>query len=131
MSQFYKSILCLLLLVGYSTSRICAQNAEEVKTVVKGKVVDKKTKAPISGVSVTELDADGRILKGTSTDIEGNFVLKMTNAKHKISISYIGYTTTEQSLNGRTNINFQMEEANAASMDQVFITAARNTDNGM
>jgi TonB-linked SusC/RagA family outer membrane protein len=100
------------------------------KNIVKGKIVDKSTKLPISDVSVTEVDADERIIRGTKTDIEGNFVLKVSNPKNRISISYIGYKSVVQPFNGRSTINFQLEDANA-SMSEVVVVAARNVDNGM
>ncbi|CAN5723501.1 SusC/RagA family TonB-linked outer membrane protein [soil metagenome] len=129
MMNFIKTIACALALFVLSVHPTIAQNAGGV-TVLKGKVTDKKSKAPISGVSVTELDNDKRIVKGTATDIEGNFVLKLANPKNKISISYIGYKTITQSLGGRTTVNFQLEDE-SASNDEVIIIAAKKTDNGM
>lgn len=107
-----------------------AQNAGADKNIVKGKIVDKKTGLAISDASVTEIDADDRIIKGTKTDIEGNFVLRISNSKNRISISYIGYKSVVQPLNGRTTINFQLEDANA-SLNEVVVVAARSVDNGM
>ncbi len=129
MMKFIKSIVGVLALCVLCVLHSVAQ-APAGSTVVKGKIVDKKSKDPISGVSVTEIDADKRIIKGTSTDIEGNFVLKITNPKNKINISYIGYKTIAQNINGRSNINFQMEDE-TSSIDEVFITSSRSTDNGM
>ncbi|MEO6229552.1 MAG: SusC/RagA family TonB-linked outer membrane protein [Ferruginibacter sp.] len=129
MMNFIKTIACAFALCILSIHPTIAQNAGGV-TVLKGKVTDKKTKVPISGVSVTELDSDKRIVKGTATDIEGNFVLKLANPKNKISISYIGYKTITQNLGGRTTVNFQLEDE-SASNDEVIIVAARKTDNGM
>jgi TonB-linked SusC/RagA family outer membrane protein len=98
--------------------------------IIKGRIVDKKSKDGISSVSVTEVDADGRTLKGTSTDIEGNFVLRVTNPKNKINISYIGYKTVTQAINGRTTINFQLEPS-ASDLNEVVVISNRMTDNGM
>lgn len=98
--------------------------------VIKGKITDKKTKAPIIGVSVSEVDNDDRIIKGASTDVEGNFVLRITDPKHKISISYIGYKTITQAINGRTTINIQLEDNNS-ELGGVAIVASRKTNNGL
>ena len=89
--------------------------------VLKGKVTDKEGK-PLRGVSVSELDADNRIVRGTQTDIEGNFVLKNVNTKNRISLSYIGYKSVTQRLNGRTSINFSMEDSQG-ELGEVIINA--------
>jgi CarboxypepD_reg-like domain len=97
--------------------------------VLKGKVTDKEGK-PLQGVSVSELDADNRIVRGTQTDIEGNFVLKNANTKNRISVSYIGYKSITQRLNGRTTINLSMEDSQA-DLGEVVIIARPSSSNGM
>ncbi len=104
-----------------------AQNAGggDSKVVVKGKVIDKKEKEPILGASVTEVDADGRIIKGTSTDVEGNFVIRITNPKNKLTVSYIGFKSSSQSIGTRTTINFSMEDG-SSDMGEVIVVAGKN-----
>lgn len=97
--------------------------------VLKGKVTDNEGK-PLRGVSVSELDADNRIVRGTQTDIEGNFVLKNVNTKNRISISYIGYKSITQRINGRTTINLSMEDSQA-DLGEVVIIARPSSSNGM
>ena len=97
--------------------------------VLKGKVTDKEGK-PLRGVSVSELDADNRIVRGTQTDIEGNFVLKNVNTKNRISLSYIGYKTITQRLNGRTSLSLSMEDSQG-ELGEVVINARPSSSNGM
>lgn len=97
--------------------------------VLKGKVTDNEGK-PLRGVSVSELDADNRIVRGTQTDIEGNFVLKNVNTKNRISISFIGYKTITQRINGRSTINLSMEDSQA-DLGEVVIIARPSSSNGM
>jgi TonB-linked SusC/RagA family outer membrane protein len=97
--------------------------------VLKGKVTDKEGK-PLQGVSVSELDADNRIVRGTQTDIEGNFVLKNVNTKNRISVSYIGYKSITQRINGRSTINLSMEDSQA-DLGEVVIIARPSSSNGM
>ena len=101
------------------------------KPTVKGKITDKKTKEAIVGASVSEVDADGRIIKGASTDIEGNYVLRPNSMRSKISISYIGYKTITENINNRTTINFQLEEGESSDLGEAVVLASRRTDNGM
>lgn len=98
--------------------------------VVHGKVTDKKTKDAMQGVSVSEMDADGRFVKGVVTDIEGNFILKVANAKNKISVSFVGYKSVAVNINGRTTINFQLELA-GNEFEEVIVSASRGVDNGL
>jgi TonB-linked SusC/RagA family outer membrane protein len=133
MRKFIQLLSCLLIvqlacgLPGWTQSTGTADNA----LIIRGKVSDKKNKEPIHGASVSEMDADGRIIKGAATDIEGNYVLKMTSAKNKVSVSYVGYKTTSQSLNGRTTLSFQLEQGGGADLEEAIVVAARRVDNGM
>lgn len=132
MLKYIQTFIYALVFVSLCALQASGQTAATGadKSIVRGKVVDKKTNLPVSDVSVTEIDADDRVIKGTQTDIEGNFVLRVSNPKNRISISYVGYKSIVQALNGRTTINFQIEDLNA-SMNEVVVVAARKVDNGM
>ncbi|MEJ8819372.1 SusC/RagA family TonB-linked outer membrane protein [Lacibacter sp. H407] len=114
------SFTAFLLLMGFAAS------AQEV---LRGKITDKEGK-PIQGVSVSEMDADNRIVKGTQSDIEGNFVLKNVNSKNRISLSNIGYKTITQRINGRSSINFTMEDSQS-DLGEVVIIGRPSSSNGM
>lgn len=103
--------------------------AQETATIVRGKVVDKKDKAPIEHVSVAETDRDGRTVRGVTTDIEGNYALKLTNPRNKIVFSYIGYKTVTEDIRGRSTINVILEQGNN-DLNEVIIVGGRKTDNG-
>jgi len=123
------SLVVVLLAAGYIKS--VAQTAgANTPIVIKGKIIDKKSKGFMQGVSVSEVDAEGRILKGAQSDIEGNFVLRITNPKNKISVSFVGYKSISVNISGRTTINFEME-TEGRDMDAVTVSAGRNVDNGM
>jgi TonB-linked SusC/RagA family outer membrane protein len=99
--------------------------------LIKGKISDKKTGEPISNVSVSEIDADGRIVKGASSDLEGNYVLRPKSTKSKISVSFIGYKSITKNIGPATIINFEMEEGEVSELAEAVIIAQRKTDNGM
>ena len=125
------TILCfavILVSAGYITQAQTPGTGSQV--VIRGKITDKKTKGAMQGVSVSEVDADGRIIKGAGTDIEGNYVLRITNTKNKISVSFVGYKSTTVNISGRTTINFEME-AGGADLDVVIVSASRGVDNGL
>ena len=83
---------------------------------VKGVVVDKSTGEPIIGANV--------VVKGTTngviTDFDGNYTLKVKNAKSILVISYIGYQTQEipAGNSGKKDITMQDD---SELMDEVVV----------
>lgn len=71
---------------------------------VKGKVTDQETKESLPGVNVT--------IKGTSsatvTDIDGNYSISVPDPNAALVFSYVGYTSEEVKVNGKTTINVAM-----------------------
>lgn len=133
MRKYFDKLFCVLVLTAacWLTGSAQAPAPADNKLIIRGKISDKKNKEPISGASVSEVDADGRIIKGAATDIEGNFVLRITNPKNKISVSFVGYKTVSQSINGRPTIHFQLEAGGGADLEEAIVVAARRVDNGM
>ena len=124
MSKILSKASALTIILSFVGMLVTAQ------TVLRGKIIDKAGK-PIQGVSVSELDADNRIVKGAQTDVAGNYVLNNANvAKNRISVSFIGFKTITQKINGRTAINLTLEE-NQSDLGEVVITARPISSNGM
>ena len=96
---------------------------------VKGRVIDKKDKQPIIGASVVIIDKDRRVIKGVSTDIDGNYSLPVADRTYRISVSYIGYKSSAPLSIDKSVINFQLEAADN-QMDEVQIVSRAKTDNG-
>lgn len=97
-----KATACLLLMTagnvispvhaaqeGVSITSIAA--AQQSGNVIKGVVVDVNGE-PIIGASVVE---KGNPKNGTITDFDGNYTLKVKNAKTPLVVSYIGFITQE------------------------------------
>lgn len=108
-----------MLLMMFSTA-IFAQTGK-----ITGKVVDKTTGETLIGLTV---GIDGST-KGTSTDIEGRFVISNLNpGKYNLTFRYIGYTTKnisgiEVNAGEATNLNVALEEANKQALNEVVVTA--------
>jgi len=114
------SVLLVLLTLGLAVS---------AQVVIKGKVADKKGN-PLQGVSVSVLDADNRIVSGTTTDIEGNFVLKNVNTKNRLSLSIIGYKTVTQAIGTKTDFSIALDD-NQQDLGEVVIMSRPTSSNGM
>ncbi len=67
---------------------LIAQDESDGKGILKGCVTDKNSKEPIIGATI-QLVTD--LSKGTTTDIEGNYVLVLDTGKYKILYNYLGY----------------------------------------
>lgn len=106
------SVLCLLLfLFGGGVSL-----AQE-KITVKGTVLDELNE-PLAGVSILEKNT----VNGTSTDIDGNFTLRLNNPNGVLVISFIGYTTQEIAVGDRTEIKVQLLP-NSDELEEVVVVA--------
>src|SRR5687767_4183307 len=90
--------LVLLAIAAFQTEFAMAQNAVRA---IRGKVIDKKDKLPVIGATVTEIDKEKRTLNGVTTDIDGNFVLRVSNPQNKISVSFLGYKTSTYDVGNR------------------------------
>jgi TonB-linked SusC/RagA family outer membrane protein len=115
----------ILFLATFHSSNVYAQDA----LIIRGKVVDKADQKPIEHVSVAEIDADNRIVRGISTDIDGNFALKVSNRRNRITISYIGYKTVTQNIGEKTSLNIALEQE-GRQMQEVVVVSQSRTNNG-
>jgi TonB-linked SusC/RagA family outer membrane protein len=114
--------------VIFSAVAMAAQ--AQTAVVITGKVTDKQ-KRPVAGVSVSEIDADKRIIHGVATDVDGNFALRISDSRHRLSFSFIGYKSQEElAVNSRRQFNITLEQA-AKDIEEVIVVAQRRTDNGM
>jgi hypothetical protein len=77
------SILILLLFSGVT-------GAQTVTQVIRGKVYDKNTQAPLPGASIT---VAGTVpLAGASSDLNGNFTIPgIPVGRHSIRVTFVGY----------------------------------------
>ncbi|MBN2807330.1 MAG: SusC/RagA family TonB-linked outer membrane protein [Prolixibacteraceae bacterium] len=108
----------LLLLVISFSGTVFAQNS----VILTGTVLDKTTREALSFVNVVEIDKNGRFVSGTVTDLNGNYVIKVRDVNNSIQVSFIGYTKTSFSLQGRTNIDVELE-SESQSLGEVSVTA--------
>ena len=91
-------------------------NAENLILTVAGTVVDENSQ-PIPGVNVIEKGTTN----GTTTDANGKFSLNVQGENSVLAFSFIGYTTQEVAVNGRTMIDVTLAE-DVHSLDEVVVT---------
>lgn len=92
-----------------STSFLAAQ------IQLNGRVVDGKNE-PLVGATILVKGTTN----GTVTDIDGTYNLTVSDANSVLQISYTGFLTKEEPVNGRNNINITLSE-DAELLDEVVV----------
>ncbi len=99
-----------ILIFAFLCTSAAAQN-----TVVTGSVADENG-TPLPGANIVEKGTSN----GVTADFDGNFTINVTNKQASLIVSYIGFTTKEIMVNGRSNLNLTLSES-ASSLDEVVI----------
>jgi TonB-linked SusC/RagA family outer membrane protein len=115
--------IIILLWITASGTHLFAQE----RIVLRGTVKDKETGELIVGANVIEYDQDKRIISGTITDPNGNYILNVTNPDALIMISFIGYEAQEVPLRGRSNLNVELI-SESYDLEGVTVTATSTAD---
>ncbi len=112
--HFYGCLLAVILL-GTTWGMALATMQERQIT---GRVSD-KNEAGIPGVSVK---IKGTTM-GTVTDLNGHFTITVSDETAILEFTYVGYTTKEVPVKGKSEIRIMLEEAAATDMEEVVVTA--------
>lgn len=91
-------------------------------TLVYGVIVDKNTAEPLIGASVA-IWKDGKMLTGTSTDIQGDFRIISPEKVFEVQVSFIGYKTVTFKSSSRKLIAMRIElEEDVNTLSDVVVT---------
>lgn len=115
-SELTYSIIGNNIVVKKISKSLNNESKQQQKTL-KGNIKDENG-LELIGVSVK---VKGTAL-GTITDINGNFEVKIPNNTHYLEISYVGYTTQEVSIKGKTDIQVILAEDTQA-LEEVVVVA--------
>lgn len=85
------------------------------QTTVTGTVTD-ELNTPLPGATVLEKGTTN----GTTTDFDGNFSIDVANENVVLEFSYIGYSTMEAAVNGRSSLSVQLAE-DATQLEDVVV----------
>ena len=111
-------LLILALGMGFSSAR--------AQVIISGTVADEIE--PLMMVNVGEVDETGRFVEATTTDINGNFSIRIKNTKDKLQFSYIGYKTQLLPIGDRKVFNIIMKDENL--IEEVVIKAVAKKSAG-
>ena len=104
-------ILFLLVFVAMCWTTAIAQ------LTVKGTVVSDSESEPLVGVAILEKGTSN----GTITDIDGNYSIQLKSNNATLVVSYVGYTTQNISVNGRSNIDIRLVDDSKLLDDVVVV----------
>ena len=114
--------LILILFALLMTQLYSFGQAKTGDVLIKGTVTSKAMGETLVGVAVTEVNAENRIISGTVTDLNGQYVLRMKNLSDNIVFSYMGFKKQFISGNSGGVANVVMEEE-SKELETVTITA--------
>ena len=97
--------------------------------VVRGVVTDQETREKLPGVNVVEMNENDRIINGTITDNNGEFILKTESASGKLMFSYIGYESKNIAVDDKTYLEVALLEK-GLEFEEVVVKADRIQTNG-
>ena len=96
--------------------------AQQGNFTISGQVTDNTTKEALIGVNIISNDI------GTSTNIDGNYTLKLPYGKHEITFKYIGYEVVTKKININTDsllkINLQLNSS-SEQLNTVVVSAGK------
>ena len=113
-------------LIGCCLMWLCsiAAVAQERITSVHGTIEDEF--GPLMGATVCEVDANGRVISGTQTDLNGNFTMKVINPKDKLRFQFLGMVTQTLPID-RTTYSVTLK-AEVQTIQEVTITSAKRME---
>ena len=107
-------LLFIFLLLPFLHLPLLAQEATDI--TISGQIVSGTDNSPLPGVNI--------VVQGTTTgtvsDLDGNYSLEVSDSETILVYSFIGYTTQEIPVNGRSQINVTLEE-DAEQLDEVVV----------
>ena len=120
-SQLMKMISLSFIICHLSFSPAVAQNISSVSGTVRDDF------DALMGASVCEVDANGRIINATTTDMNGHFTMKVKDQKNKLRFSFVGCQSQTLPLNRSV---YSIKLSSATVIKEVTVKAKRRVNSG-
>lgn len=125
MNNFKSGIF--LIIAFFSLTSVFAQ---QQKTIIRGRVIDSNDKTTIIGANVVEYDSENRVINGTITNVNGDFVLTMKDPSNSVKVSVIGYKTQEIKVEPNKTIMVELISEDVA-IGEVKVVAEAKSSNSL
>ena len=100
------------------------------KTVIRGRIIDISDKSTIIGANIIEYDKDNRVINGTVSNVNGDFVLEMKDPANVVKVSVIGYNTQEIRVDPSRQMIIELSQATVA-LEEVSVTATTKSSSSL
>ncbi|NLB02033.1 MAG: TonB-dependent receptor plug domain-containing protein, partial [Bacteroidales bacterium] len=107
MKTFIKNSFLLVIAFLLSTTFVYAQGSTEI---IRGKVTSSGDNEPLISVTILEVDPSNRIISGTVSNYDGEYVLQVKSTQNKLQFKYIGFKTNEIPIGTKRGINVALDE---------------------
>lgn len=124
MRQIRQTFILIIILLNCA-----AVNAQE-SNIIRGRVIDKSDNTTIVGANIIETDKEGRVVNGTTTNVDGNFTLQLKNTSNMVKVSVIGYKAQEIKPEPGKTISVELEPSDIA-LSEVTVSAQAKTTGGL
>ena len=104
-------MVALIVMLMSSYSLLAQQNI-----TITGTVTSAEDNTPLPGASIIEKGTSN----GAQSDFDGNFSLNVTNPNTVLVVSYLGYTTVEVPLEGKTTLNIVLQ-VSTSTLNEVVV----------
>lgn len=108
----------------------CGEGFSQVN-IIRGKVMDAENREPILGATIAVLNKQNRAMNGTITDLNGEFILKITDTNDSLRFSFIGYQSQTLSINDRVAFSVLLKVAQTELEEVVVIGKTRDVLTGL
>ena len=112
----------LLLIISFFNFLVGSAVAQKMVT---GHVTDEF--GDVMGASVIEIDANNRVIGGTTTNMDGKFALKVKNVKNRLRVTYIGYKAQTFPIGQRTTFNVNMKGDDATMLKETIVKGKKRS----
>ena len=108
---------------------VCCQSAlaQEGGEMIRGKIRSDMGEDLISAM-ILEVDATGRVISNTVTDVNGEFSMKIKNPRNKLKCSYLGFIAQEVAIGAKRNFEIVLKESN--TLTEVVVTGKKSISSG-
>jgi TonB-linked SusC/RagA family outer membrane protein len=124
MKRVRSTIFLFIALFSFTT--VHAQQA----AIIRGRVIDSNDKTAVIGANVIEYDSQNRVINGTITNVNGDFVLTLKNPSNKVTVSMIGYKQVPIKVQPGKSVIVKLEPENR-TISMVTVTAVSKSNNSL
>jgi TonB-linked SusC/RagA family outer membrane protein len=117
-------------IILFLTLGLTLQAFSQDTKIIRGRVIDSGDNTAVIGANVIEYDKENRIINGTISNVNGDFVLEMKDPDNVVRISVIGYNSKEISTDAAGALVVELDASNV-ELEEVTVTAVAKSKHSL